>query len=154
MLQMSSTTPRPGHLWHTQPAFCQYLRHSIFFASLLVITVGCQLWQSPFVMTVNNAGAAFAAAATTLTFAHEGKVTRLYARSSFFNYNSALSGVDQQLASRQGTPDAKLARQLLTLYRPAMQAVKQPCLDASCDWRAQVAALDRASQSFLKAGNQ
>jgi hypothetical protein len=78
----------------------------------------------------------------------------LYAQSSFFNYYSELHGVDQRLASQQGTSDAKLARQLLTLYRPAMLAVKQPCLDSSCNWRAQVATLDRASQSFRKAGNQ
>ena len=107
---------------------------------LVLLTVtGCQLTQSAFSRTVGNAGAVFSAASTTLSYAHEGKITSAYAQASFVNYQSELDGLDQQLPSQH-------------LYRPAMQAVIQPCLEESCHWQAQVAALNRASQAFLMAG--
>ena len=121
---------------------------------LLLATTACQFTQSAFSSTVGNAGAAFAAASTTLTYLHEGKITTLYARSTFVNYQSELSGLDQQLPSQPGRPDTHTVQQLLALYRTAMQAVNQPCLNSSCDWHTQVAALDRASKEFLKAGGQ
>lgn len=108
--------------------------------------------QSGFARTTNNAGSAFAAAATTLTYAHTGKLITAYAQASFENYQSELSGVDQQLPSLGGAPDKQTIQHLLTLYKPAMQAVNQPCLEVSCDWQAQVKALNAASDAFLKAG--
>ena len=125
---------------------------SLFYAFLLFfLLTGCQLTPSALSKTTGNAGSAFAAAATTLAYAHEGNITYAYARSSFENYQSELSGLDQQL-SAQSSPDTKNTIQhLLALYRPAMQAVNQPCLEASCNWRAQVNALNAASQAFLKA---
>ena len=75
-----------------------------------------------------------------------------YASSSFVNYQSELSGLDQTLPAQQGAPDRRTVEHLLNLYKSAMQAVNVPCLDESCDWHAQVAALERASEAFLKAG--
>ena len=98
-------------------------------------------------------GSAFAAASTTLTYVHEGKISKAYAASSFVNYASELDGLDQTLPSQSGAPDARTIQHLLDLYKPAMQAVNSPCLDESCDWRAQVATLDRASKAFLEVGN-
>jgi len=126
----------------------------LLLVGLLLATTGCQFTQSAFVRTVGNAGAGFAAASTTLSYVHEGKITAAYARSSFMNYQSNLDGIDQQLPSQSGAPDANTVRQLLDLYRPAMRVVDQPCLDASCDWRAQVKTLEQASKAFLKAGGQ
>ena len=122
---------------------------------LVLLTVtGCQLTQSAFSRTVGNAGAAFSAASTTLTYAHDGKITSAYAQSSFENYQSELNGLDQQLPSQQGAPDKRTVQHLLDLYRPAMQAINQPCLAGPCNWPAQLVALNRASQAFLMAGGQ
>lgn len=120
---------------------------------LFVATTGCQLTQSAFTRTAGNAGSAFAAASTTLSYLHEGKISRAYAESSFVNYASELDGLDQTLPSLSGAPDARTLRHLLNLYKPAMQVVNSPCLNESCDWRAQVATLDSASKAFLEVGN-
>jgi len=101
-----------------------------FLLLVLLMTTGCQLTQSAFSRTVGNAGAAFSAASTTLTYAHDGKITSAYAQSSFENYQSELNGLDQQLLSQQGAPDKRTVQHLLDLYRPAMQAINQPCLMA------------------------
>jgi hypothetical protein len=121
---------------------------------LLLVTTGCQFQQSGFALTVSNAGSAFAAAALTLRYAHEGKITRTYARSSFMNYQSELQNVDQQLQMQQGAPDIQTIHRLLQLYRPAMQTINAPCLDSSCNWHAQIATLEQARDAFLKAGVQ
>ena len=120
---------------------------------LSIMTVGCQLTQSAFVKTAGDAGSAFAAASTTLTYFHEGKISKAYAASSFVNYASELGGLDQTLPSLAGAPDSRTIQHLLNLYKPAMQVIDAPCLDASCDWRAQVAALDSASKAFLEVSN-
>ena len=123
-----------------------------FTLPLLLLLTSCQLTQSGFAKTANNAGSAFAAAAITLTYAHTGKLLSAYAQASFENYQSELSGVDQSLPSQNGIPDKQTLQHLLTLYKSAMQAVDQPCLEASCDWQAQVKALRAASDAFLQAG--
>jgi len=125
---------------------------SILLLLLCFLTTGCQLTQDAFSRMAGNAGAAFAAAATTLSYAHQGKITDAYASSSFVNYQSELSGLDQTLPAQQGAPDRRTVEHLLNLYKPAMQAVNVQCLDESCDWHAQVAALERASEALLKAG--
>ena len=118
---------------------------------LLLILSGCQFAQSGFAKTVGDAGGAFAAASTTLSYAHEGKITFAYARSSFVNYRDELDGLDQGLATQPGVPDQHTVQQLLTLYRSAMQVIDRPCLDIGCDWRTQVLLLNKASGAFLKA---
>ena len=127
-------------------------RYGILLLALLVMVSACQLAQSAFAITASNAGSAFAAASTTLSYAHEGKITYVYASSSFVNYQSELGGLDQALSSQAGAPDKRTVQRLLELYKLAMQAVNAPCLSASCNWRAQVAALNRASKAFLEAG--
>ncbi len=126
---------------------------SCFILMMLLIT-GCQIAQSAFSTAAGNAGAAFAAASTTLKYLHEGKLTSLYARSTFVNYRSELSGLDQQLPSQRGAPGKGEIEQLLNLYQSAMQIVNRPCLDRSCNWHAQVTMLDQASNAFLKAADQ
>jgi hypothetical protein len=120
--------------------------------SLLLVMTSCQLTQSAFARTTNNAGAALAAASLTLSDMHQGKVTSAYARSAFANYQSELSGLDQQLPAQKGAPDVSAIQQLLSLYKPAMQVINQPCLDASCVWYPQLISLNRARDAFLKAG--
>lgn len=112
---------------------------------------GCTATQSAFVQAASNAGSAYAAAATTLAWAHRQQITPAYAASSFVNFQSELSGLDRQLPSLQGAPGEHTVRRLLALYRRAEQAVMHPCLEQSCQWRTQVANLHRASRAFLKA---
>src|SRR2546421_6961147 len=120
---------------------------------LVLLTVtGCQLTQSAFSRTVGNAGAVFSAASTTLSYAHEGKITSAYAQASFVNYQSELDGLDQQLPSQQGAPDKRTVQHLLDLYRPAIQAVIHPCLEESCHWQAPVWAFNRSRPGFPVAG--
>jgi hypothetical protein len=122
---------------------------------LLVLLAGvsaCTITQSTFAMTANNAGSAFAAAATTLTYAHDGNITSAYAASSFVSFQSELSGTDQTLTA-QGAADRRTLHHLLALYTPAMQVIDAPCLSRTCHWRKQIALLDRASSAFLEAGN-
>ena len=125
---------------------------TVGIACLLLLTAsGCALSQSAFDRTAGDAGASFAAAAATLTYVHQGRLTTAYAASSFVNFRSALSGLDRQLSTAEGAPDARTVRHLLALARPAEQAVRQPCLEGACAWRAQVVALHRASEAFLEA---
>lgn len=132
---------------HRLAAYCA-------LAALLALLTACQFTASPFARTAGNAGSAFAAAGTTIAYAHEGKLTVAYARSAFINYQSELEGVDQQLVSSQGGPGPQRTKHLNDLYGRAMRVVEHPCLAASCGWRAQVALLREASQAFLKASGQ
>lgn len=120
---------------------------------LLLLLTGCQFTQTAFANSTGNAGSAFAAAATTLSYAHQGKITFAYARSSFINYQSELSGLDQSLATMNGAPDRQSIQHLLALYQPAMKVVNQPCLATNCDWQAQITTLQQASDAFQKAGS-
>ena len=121
---------------------------------LLFVLTGCQFTQSAFTRTASNAGSAFAAASTTLTYAHAGKLTMAYTKASFESYQSELSGIDQQLPSQKGSPDTHTVQRLLALYKTAMQAINQPCLNTTCNWHTQVTALSQAGNAFLKAGGQ
>jgi hypothetical protein len=119
---------------------------------LLSVLSGCNVTESTFARTTSNAGSAFAAAVTTLTYAREDKITYAYAASSFVNYQSGLNGTDQALTALS-TVDTRTLHHLLTLYKPAIQVINAPCLSSACNWHSQIEILNRASQAFLKAGN-
>jgi len=119
---------------------------------LILMTSACSLTQPPFVRMVDGAGGTFSAATTTLTYFHQGKLSRAYTVSSFAGYESQLDGLDQQLPAQQGADNQATVKRLLALYKPAMQVVQQPCLESSCDWRGQVAILERASKAFVEVG--
>ena len=119
---------------------------------LVMMVTGCQFTQAAFPRMVSNAGSAFAAASTTLAYAHQGKVTYAYAAASFVNYQSELDGLDQTLPSQSGAPDKRTVQHLIDLYKVAIKVVDSPCLNNSCNWQTQVDALNRASKAFLEAG--
>lgn len=119
--------------------------------ALMLAATGCTATMSPFWREAGKAGSGFAAAMTTLTYAHEGKLPVRYARGSFAGFESELAGIDQRLPTLDGAPDSRVVRQLVAVAGPALRAVRQPCLDEGCDWRGQVAALQRASAAFLAA---
>jgi len=96
-------------------------RMALWLLVLPVMASGCQLAQPAFARTAANAGSAFAAASTTLSYAHEGKITYAYASSSFVNYQSELSRLDQALPAQQGA--------LLTgrAYNACWMSISLPC---------------------------
>jgi len=124
---------------------------SIFFVGLPILATGCQMTQSAFVRVTGEAGAELAAAATTLQYAHEAKLTHPYAQAAFDGYASALTGVDQEIAAAEGAPSQELARRLAGLTREAAAVAMQPCLTASCDWQGQLRLLRHASAELLEA---
>ncbi len=125
----------------------------LLLPALLITLTSCQFTQSAFARTTSSAGAAFAAASTTLSYAHQGKITYAYAASSFVNYRSELDGLDQQqLLSQQGVPNMRAVQHLIDLYKPAIEVVDAPCLSESCDWHTQIVVLNKASEAFLQAG--
>jgi chitinase len=123
----------------------------VLLLAVLLTLSGCTMTQSEFAQTAGPVGSAFAAAATTLAYAHHKKITPAYAAASFVSFQDEVQGVAEQLPSLEGAPSARAVRQLLALYEPAERAVMHPCLDPSCDWRAQVRALQRAGDAFVKA---
>lgn len=120
--------------------------------ALILAATGCTMTQTPFERAAGDAGSAFAASATTLAYAHDGKLTKAYARASFVIYRAQLKGLDRSLPALDGAPDPSTVRHLIELAQAAHPAVDDPCLDDGCDWRAQVEALQRASDAFLQAG--
>jgi hypothetical protein len=123
----------------------------ILFVSLPIVATGCQMTQSTFVQLTSEAGAEFAAAATTLQYAHEGKLTHPYARAAFESYASVLVGVDGQIRAAEGAPSPEMAQRLADLAREAEVVVVAPCLTQSCDWQEQVQLLRRASATLREA---
>ena len=130
-------------------------RSMALLAAIAAIPVlsGCEVTKTQFQNTAGGAGE-LAAAATTLEYVHEGRLNRAYASSAFASYRDALLVTEKQLPTVPGAPDTGPVAELLTLYRPAYRAVEQPCLDDSCDWRAQVDALKKASEALVKAADQ
>lgn len=124
---------------------------AVVMLSLLVVTAGCTLAQTPFAKAAGDAGSAFAAAATTLTYAHSGKLTNSYAKASFAAYQQEVKGLEQTLPSLDGAPDENTIQRLIAQAKPAQEATKRPCLASSCDWRTQVEALRQASEALLQA---
>lgn len=120
--------------------------------ALSLALTGCQVAKSAFKDEASTVSANFAAAATTLQYLHEGKLTRQYARATFYSYATVMKGADGSLERASGAPDQPTLNHLLQLYEPAAQAVNDPCLDSQCDWRGQVAALQTAGNAFRQAG--
>lgn len=143
----ASTAPLPRRLI-PRPAHALRVLVVLFLAFVLS---GCQVAKSAFADVADNVGANFAAAATTLQYLHEGKLTRQYARATFFNYASLTSGADATMEHAAGAPDLATLDRLLRLYQPAAQALTNPCLDNSCNWRGQISALEKASGAFRQA---
>jgi hypothetical protein len=117
----------------------------------LLLVTGCGLSQSPFARETETAGSQLTAAAVTLEYAHTGRLATPYANSGFVFCRSQLSELEKKLATAKGAPDPQTVQQLIELYRAAQPAIDQPCLDDSCDWQAQVAALQRAGEAFRNA---
>ena len=121
-------------------------------ATLCLIAVTCGATQEPFAREADDAASALSAAAATLDFTHAGKLTATYARASFVIYRDQLVGREERLLRREGAPDRAALERLLVLYREALFAVQEPCLDESCDWRSQLSVMTSASEALREAG--
>lgn len=117
-----------------------------------LLLAGCGGGQSGFQQTASSTGSELAAAATTVEYAHAGRLPVAYARSAFDGYRSSLEGAEEQLRTADGAPGRPRLDALLAQYRRAWQAVQQPCLEGGCDWRGQVRALREASDALVRAG--
>lgn len=113
-----------------------------------LLLAGCAGGQSGFQQAASNAGAELEAAATTVEYAHMGRLPVAYARASFDGYRSSLRGTEEQLRTADGAPRGARLDRLLDLYRRGWQAVQQPCLDGACDWPEQVRALRAAGDAL------
>ena len=151
---MLATTPRGSFQTDRAHALRGTVGRSVLVIAVSLVTSGCQITQPAFVRVTGEAGAEFAAAATTLQYAHEDQLTQPYARAAFESYASALDGADRQIASAEGAPSQELARRLADLSREAAAVVADPCFAASCDWRGQVMLLQRTSEVLREASGR
>ena len=131
------------------PPRCRRAGGVLVLVVLLLTATGCQLTRSAFANQADEVGSEFAAAAATLRYLHEGKVTRAFTEATFVNYASAVQGAGQKMVSAGGAPDDQTLQQLLQLYDRANEIIQRPCLAASCDWEQQVDTLRQASDALL-----
>ena len=134
------------------------MRKRLSLLAVLLVCIGglaaCTFTRSAFQTKAGDAGSEFAAAAQTIRFVHQGKLTAAYARATFVNYQSALEGLDGELPQADGAPGKGTVDRLIDLYRNAYPAVEQPCLASGCEWQQQVSRIDQASRALLKAGGE
>ncbi len=114
--------------------------------------MGCSIGtQTPFARAAAAAASSLSAAATTLRFAHDGRLTFEYGKTTFEILEESLDGIDKDLPRLAGSPGQNEVEHLLLLYRTATPAMSDPCLDESCEWHVQLDALDAASDAFDRA---
>jgi len=106
---------------------------------------GCAMVRSVFATQAGSAGDELAAAAVTLHYVHEGKITKPYARSAIANF-------EPKLRQAKGAPSGAEGDRLVAVYRAAVPALDAPCLDDGCDWQGQAATLEAAAAALREAG--
>jgi hypothetical protein len=112
---------------------------------------GCEMVRSGFATEAGSAGDELSAAAVTLRFVHEGRITKPYARSAFGNYREVLLTFEPKLRQAKGAPSGAEVNRLVAVYRAAVPVLEAPCLDEGCDWRGQAATLEAAAATLSKA---
>ncbi len=125
-------------------------RAAVALLVVLVITTGCSFSHTPFARTAGDVAATLAAAAASIEYDHQGKLTDAYARVGF---REALAGVDTSLPSLDGAPDAATVGHLIERLRAVRPILSSPCLDDRCDWDGQVQTLRGASDTFKGAAD-
>ena len=112
---------------------------------------GCEMVRSGFATEAGSAGDELTAAAVTLRYAHEGRITTPYARSAFGNYREVLLTFEPKLRQAKGAPSGAEVNRLIAVYRTAVPVLQAPCLDDGCDWQGQAATLEAAAAILSKA---
>jgi len=113
---------------------------------------GCAMVRSVFATQAGSAGDELAAAAVTLQYVHEGRITKPYARSAIANYRELLLNFEPKLRQAKGAPSGAEVDRLVAVYRAAVPALDAPCLDDGCDWQGQAAMLEAAAVTLSEAG--
>lgn len=113
---------------------------------------GCEIVRSGFATQAGTAGAELAAAAATLRYVHEGRISRPYAQSAFANYRESLRNFEPKLRQAKGAPSRAEVNRLVAVFRAAVPALEAPCLDDGCDWQGQAAMLEAAAVTLSEAG--
>jgi hypothetical protein len=126
-------------------------------ALAVVLAGGCAApagWtETPFAREASSGASSFSAAATLLDAAHTGRLTNAYVRGAFVNLAESVDGLDRRLSELEGRPDAAAVQRLTAQYRMARAALDGPCIDAGCDWRAQVDTLEAAASALSQAAD-
>jgi hypothetical protein len=112
---------------------------------------GCKMVRSGFATEAGTAGDELTAAAVTLRYVHEGRITKPYARSAFDNYREVLLNFEPKLRHAKGAPSGAEVNRLVAVYRAAVPVLKAPCLDDGCGWQGQAATLEAAAATLSKA---
>lgn len=117
--------------------------------STALIVGACSIGtETPFERAAGDAASAYSAAATTLRFAHDDRLSREYSLGSLELYREAVSGVDTELPTLEGAPGSDRVDQLVHAVQAAEPVLEDPCLEVTCDWRSQLQALEQAAQAF------
>lgn len=120
-------------------------------AAVALVLTGCLPTPTTYQKLTADAASSFLAAAATLRFRHEDRLTRTYVVGSFENHRDLLRGLPEQLSRADGAPSAGELERLVGLYERAWPALESPCLDDRCDWRSQRRDLEAAGRAFLEA---
>jgi hypothetical protein len=110
-----------------------------------------QITESPFERVTSDVAATLSSAAATLEKAHTGELTFPYAAGAFVDYRGKLEGISDTLATLSGAPDSATVDALRASLDKAQPALDEPCVQESCDWQTQLAALRAAADSFDQA---
>lgn len=110
--------------------------------------------ETPFQQAAGDAVSAYSAAATTLGYAHDDRLSREYGVGSLELYREAVSGVETELPSLAGAPSADDVDRLVQAAGAARSVLEDPCLEASCDWRTQLQTLEATVKAFEDALDQ
>jgi hypothetical protein len=105
---------------------------------------------TPFARTAQDGSGTFAAAATTLTDLHSGRLTREYAAATLGVLASQVEELPDELRRADGAPAPDAASRAVNVADRALADLSNPCLDDGCDWRSQADLLKAAARSLAE----
>lgn len=126
-------------------------RSALALLACTLALAGCVGTESPFEQTVGDASSSYSAAATTIRFVQDGRLTVEYAHTTLDLLKESLDGVEEDLPKLGGRPVGFDLAPLTEAYEQATPVLEAPCLLEGCDWDSQISALDRAFKAFADA---
>ena len=132
------------------------LRRFLSTCLILAVTAGCSgepISETPFVRVASEAASTLTAAELTLRFVHEepARLTVEYGQGAMINSAEQLTGVPDELPALGGAPDQATVESLVALLEQAAADLEDPCLQATCDWGAQLSHITEARDALLDA---
>jgi hypothetical protein len=111
--------------------------------ALLAVSACSGATTTPFARAAQDGAGGLSAAARAVSDLHAGRLTREYATTTLKVLASELETLPDELRDADGAPDPAITERLSSDAEAAVHQVQNPCLDESCDWRAQI---DRVGQ--------